>query len=1226
MRFFTSLLLLLCSLAPAGRAADLLFAFGDDRPTAHVYEASSLTLVAAPQVIEGARVVFGRPAPGGFDRYYVVGRGGVSILDGSFAEAGRIGLPDGALGALQPAAFAPDSDSLLVVIGSKAYRIDTVREKLDTVVDTGVELAGVAIPAKSTHAYLIGADRRTVFRMAVDSGLLDNPTMTLAQAAERLDGSLVTDPAKRARLDLAALTDQFFQPGERPSRILGPTPPVTQSRTEVVSDDGRFVWRLDAAGGLRKVDMTGEAADVMAGDLEFSAVSLLPEQVEGTQGPQLQKISGDGQLILAGADFSLQVNASGLTGGLPLTVNISPGLATCQPAALNGLTTINCTAVASVLAATEVAITVSGLGNPVVFTVAVVPPGLQDGVTILSGNNQNVATGANFTFAVRSIQSGLPGSTKSVNITSISPAVASCPASRTLSLLGEATFACTTSFVGAVTPVTITVSDGSNTANVMLNVQPSGGGSGGLTKISSDPSTALEGSSFNLIVAAGAGGAPEPNLTLNVAVSSNIVTCPATVVTNPGGQASIPCQANQVAQNMTTTITVSEGGRSVTFTVTVANQTVSNGLQIVSGNNQVVSQNSVFPQPLVISARVNGTPQPNLELTVQSTNPAVLCPQMILTDQDGIASIRCNTGSVAALTTAQIQVTDSLDRSLPVPFSVTVSPIDVGLADIVEVITSGPIVGTVGSTIQNGLRVRALNASQEPVPGATIYFRSPQDVTFDPAVTTTNLSGEATTDVIFGCPSTPSGTIQIGLTATSTQATIGFQAGSGPLAQLQILRGNNQTGSPGVRMADALLVRTADVCGKPVPNVPVAWGVNPAEAAALEVAGQVSNGQGQVSALVRPTTRGGPFQVLVAAQDDSTIQTTFNLTTGNIPTTLQKPADGSGDGQQVPARGLAADPLVVVVLNESGAPVAGVDVTFGVTSGSGSVESVTGRTDVMGRATAMFRAGSGLGPAVVTASALGQSVTFKLQVMGAQPVLTNDGFTNAASFRPGLSPGSAASIFAENITGDVQGVLAAPYDPATGFPTTLRGVEVLVNGVKAPILALVNVNGQEQVNIQVPFETTGNFATVTVNNNGSQGTVANVPVFNPQPGVFEVNIEGGTFAAALHADFSLVTPSNPARPGETIQVYLTGMGRLAPPVATNVEGPIPPAFTSATPEVTLDGVLQTVVGSFYAPQLISVYQINVTIGAGAAVGNRALLVTLSGVDSKIVLLPVGAPL
>jgi len=311
------------------------------------------------------------------------------------------------------------------------------------------------------------------------------------------------------------------------------------------------------------------------------------------------------------------------------------------------------------------------------------------------------------------------------------------------------------------------------------------------------------------------------------------------------------------------------------------------------------------------------------------------------------------------------------------------------------------------------------------------------------------------------------------------------------------------------------------------------------------------------------------------------------------------------------------------VLSEQSQPVAGVNVSFTVTSGDGTVEEQDGSTDSNGLARATIGAGAALGPITVQATSLGQSLTFTLSVIGSVPILTTDGFVNAASFRPGLSPGSAASVFAQNITGDVQGILVAPYNPNTGFPTALEGVRVIVNGVPAPILAIINVNGQEQLNIQVPFETTGNFATVTVENNGSSATIPNVPVFNPQPSVFEVSVEGGVFAAALHLDFSLVTPSNPARPGETIQIFLTGMGRLTPPVGTNTEGPIPPAFTAVTPEVTVDGTLQTVVGSFYAPQLISVYQINVTLVETSAVGNRAMQVTLSGVGSKIVLLPMG---
>ena len=1229
MRFLIPLTLLLCAAAPASRAADLLFAFGADGEPAHVYEASSLTLRATPQVVSGARVALGRPGSGGYDRYYVVGQGGVSVLDASFREVAQIPLPDEPLGQWQPAVFAAQSGSLLVVAGSKAYRIDTAREAVDKVAEVGTPLAGVALREGSRYAYLVGANGRTVWRMEVETGLLDGPTVTLPETVNALQGARAAGETGLSEMDLALLPSAFFQPGERPSRTLvSAASPLSQTAgAQASSPDGRYSWTITNEGGLLKTDASGQTAAVMAPEGSFQTISLLPEPVEGQgQGPQLEKVSGDGQVLLAGQQFSVQVALSTLTGSVPLTTSAVANLIVCDDENLNtvagGPTTVNCTVAASVPSTTQVALTVSALGSPVVFSIVVVPPGLQNGVTVFAGGTQTVAVDSTFSFSVRAIQGGLPAANQMVNVISISPAVASCPPTRTLSLLGEATFDCTAQFVGALTPVTLTVSDGFSSAQVMVNIAPATGGVGGLSKISPDPSTALEGTSFSLVVEARTDSVPQPGVTLNVSVANILITCPASVTTGANGRATIPCQAGQVTQNTSIPITVSEGARTLVFTVTVADQSVTDGLQIVSGNNQIVSQNSEFPQKLVVSARVNGVPQPNLLLNVQTTGMAVFCSQQVQTDNMGIGVISCNAGPVVGITTVQIQVTDAFDRSLAIPFTATVSPTAVGLASTLEVLTADPLLGTVGAQVAGGIRVRALNELSEPVPGVTVYFRSAQDITFSPAVATTNLSGEATAAVTFGCPS-PNGSIQIGLTSTSTQATIAYRAGNGQLSQLQILQGNNQSGSPGVRMGQALLVRTADVCGNPVPSTPVAWGVNPPEAAALEVVGAISNGQGQASALVRPTARGGAFQVLVAAQADSAIQATFNLTTGNVPTLLQKPQQDSGDGQQVPANSIAADPLVVLVLNETGAPVAGVDVAFAVTSGNSSLESINGRTDPMGRATARFRAGSELGPATVQATALGQSVTFTLNVIGSVPVLTADGFVNAASFRPGLSPGSAASIFARNITGDVQGVLAAPYTPGVGFPTTLEGLRVLVNGTPAPILAIVNINGQEQLNIQVPFETAGNFATVVVENNGSQGTITNVPIFNPQPAVFEVNVEGGTFAAALHADFSLITPSNPARPGETIQVFLTGLGRLSPPVATNAVGPIPPALTVVTPEVTLDGVLQTVVGSFYAPQLISVYQVNMTLGANAAVGNRALQITSSGVGSKIVLLPVG---
>ena len=733
---------------------------------------------------------------------------------------------------------------------------------------------------------------------------------------------------------------------------------------------------------MRKLDVAGELPPLEIEAGEATTLALVPEPVEQGDGPELIKLAGDGQRVLAGAEFELVVGAN-LSGGVPLVVSATPNLAACSQPPLGVSTPIRCTMSASLPGLTQVQITVSvpALDASVTFAVAAVPPGLPDALTITSGNNQNIPGGSSFSLSVRSIRAGLPFSGGTISVTAIQPAAATCPGSRTASLLGEATFECSSDAVATLTPITVELSDGLNTATFNLNLFGTGGPSDGLRKVSPDPADVLEGTTITLTVEAKSGDSPQVGLQLNVAVAGTALTCPPTATTSLSGQAAIACQANQVAQNTTTTVTVSQGARSVTFTVTVINQSQSDGLQIVSGNAQVVTQNTQFPQPLVVSARVNGVPQSGLRLTIQTNSAAVFCSDQVLTDSDGVGVIVCNAGSVAGFTTVQILVTDETGRILPEPFSATVSPTPVGLATKLELLTDGPLIGTVGELATTPLRVRALNESGAPVPGATVFFRSSADLSFSPSVATTNLTGEAVAGVTFGCPPRI-GTIQIGLTATSTQATLDYQANNGPLAQRQILQGNNQSGSPGVRMAQALVVRTADVCGNAVPSTAVAWGVNPPEAAALEVVGQVSNSQGQASALVRPTARGGPFQVLVAAQADSSIQATFQLTVTNIPTFFRRV---SGDGQNVPANAVIAEPLVVEVLNEQNQPVAGVNVSFSVISAGGAIESQSGATNAQGRSSALVRAGAPLGPLTVRATALGQTVDFTLTVLGAKP-------------------------------------------------------------------------------------------------------------------------------------------------------------------------------------------------------------------------------------------------
>jgi uncharacterized protein (TIGR03437 family) len=136
-----------------------------------------------------------------------------------------------------------------------------------------------------------------------------------------------------------------------------------------------------------------------------------------------------------------------------------------------------------------------------------------------------------------------------------------------------------------------------------------------------------------------------------------------------------------------------------------------------------------------------------------------------------------------------------------------------------------------------------------------------------------------------------------------------------------------------------------------------------------------------------------------------------------------------------------------------------------------------------------------------------------------QPVITS--VVNAASYAAGgVVPGGIATLFGTGIV-SASGILEAAAVP---LPTTLGGTQVLVNNIPAPLFAVANVNRQEQVNFQVPWEVAGaNTATVIVVNGSVRGA---------DPGLFTLD---GVSAIVVHgATNQLVTAANPAEPGELV--------------------------------------------------------------------------------------------
>lgn len=238
----------------------------------------------------------------------------------------------------------------------------------------------------------------------------------------------------------------------------------------------------------------------------------------------------------------------------------------------------------------------------------------------------------------------------------------------------------------------------------------------------------------------------------------------------------------------------------------------------------------------------------------------------------------------------------------------------------------------------------------------------------------------------------------------------------------------------------------------------------------------------------------------------------------------------------------------------------------------------------------------------------GYSFNFGIQMpalSGSGVYINPQGVLNGASFAPpgnALAEGEFVSIFGSGLAAQQTAALP-PY------PALLGGVTVTVNGVVAP-LQLVSPN---QINLLVPYGVTGTTATVVATSGGTVSNSVTVPLLSSAPGVFSQDGSGSGIGAVLRPNNTVVTTANPAKRGETIQIYLTGLGAVSPAVPDGTAGSNnAPSLTVSPVAVYLNGQVATVVYSGLAPGLPGLYQLNVTIPSNLVLGSSpAVLAILS---------------
>ena len=562
----------------------------------------------------------------------------------------------------------------------------------------------------------------------------------------------------------------------------------------------------------------------------------------------------------------------------------------------------------------------------------------------------------------------------------------------------------------------------------------------------------------------------------------------------------------------------------VTLNVTVGSPST---MVIDSGNAQTATVNTnVTVKPTVLIRDQYGNPVPSVGVTFAVTGGggSVAPGTPVSTDGSGRARVTSWTLGTGAGPNA-LQATAS--GVTAVNFTAT------GIAGAPATVTktagdSQSI--TVNTAVPAAPTVRVTDQFGNPVESVT--------VTFNVASGGGGLTGGTRKTGSTGHAAVGSWTLgtqagQNTLTATPTGLSAATFSATGTPAAADSLRlnaGNNQTDTVGATLA-TYAVRVADQYGNAVPGTTVTWGVT---GGGSITPSSISNGSGIASATRVLGTVAGPQGATASVGGLTGSPVPFSATANHgAATTMQKFA---GDNQSATAGSNVAIAPTVRVVDQFGNVVSGVNVTFAVTGGGGSVSPTSAiATDTAGKA-------------AVTSWTLGPFAGTNNDSLSASAA----GLPSALFLASGLSGAAKNLVY---ISGDVQtdtiGATLAAYQ--------VRVTDSLGNGVQGVTVSWLVTAGGGSVTPSAPTTDAGGFATAT----RVLGTAAGVDSATASVGGL-VGSPRRFGATALHGNPSLIVKT--AGDGQSATVNTAVATALQARITDRANNPIQSAnvtFTAA---------------------------------------------------------------
>lgn len=229
------------------------------------------------------------------------------------------------------------------------------------------------------------------------------------------------------------------------------------------------------------------------------------------------------------------------------------------------------------------------------------------------------------------------------------------------------------------------------------------------------------------------------------------------------------------------------------------------------------------------------------------------------------------------------------------------------------------------------------------------------------------------------------------------------------------------------------------------------------------------------------------------------------------------------------------------------------------------------------------------------------------------PVIVDNGVLNGASFAQGAAPGALVSIFGDNLATSLASASSVP------FSTSLNGVTVTVGGIPAPLRDVIpgTPSSRAQINAQIPWEALQGQVQATVpivvTTNSGVSPSQQLLVSQVAPGIFTIPPGVGN-AIVINPDGSIAAPvdsipgypCHPAKRGDGVFFYATGLGPVDVAVGDGADSLDQLRRTKATFTVVVDGLPVETPFHGLSPQFPGVNQVNFVVPSGARSGLVAL--------------------